>query len=149
LLSSRKRHRGQIGSSKTLRPLYKTIDDLLLAGHLEGDGELVAADLHHVAITEFLVKYAVIKREFGFRNQFAFDGQRAALGAARCGIASRDVRLQTNSKWKHTRHTQEEFIKTRLSLLVLACFPAESGLAGCPIGSFTTLAPCPGNRVAH
>jgi hypothetical protein len=42
-----------------LRPLDKTIDHLLLAGLLERDGELVAVDLHHLAVAEFLVEHAV------------------------------------------------------------------------------------------
>src|SRR6476620_3437730 len=58
-------------------PLHETIDHLLLAGLLERDRQLVAGDLHHVAIAEFLVKYAVVEREFGngaggFCDQFAF-----------------------------------------------------------------------------
>src|SRR6478736_9192504 len=67
-------------------PLHETIDHLLLAGLLERDRQLVAVDLHHVAIAEFLVKYAVVEREFGngaggFCDQFAFDHHRAALVA--------------------------------------------------------------------
>src|SRR5438105_3736865 len=85
-----------------LRPLHETIDHLLLAGFLERDGELVAVDFHHVAVAEFLVKHAVIEREFGmgaggFRYQFALDHHRPALVAgeaaarivAREGIATR------------------------------------------------------------
>src|SRR5882757_6327019 len=85
-----------------LSPLHKTIDHLLLAGLLEGNGELVAVDLDHVAVAEFLVKHAVVEREFGnrasgFRDQFALDHHRPALGtgetaarfAARRGIAAR------------------------------------------------------------
>src|SRR5450759_4359199 len=67
-------------------PLDKTIDHFLLAGLLEGDRELVAVDLHHLAVAEFLVKYAVVEREFrrgagGFRDQLAFDGHGCALVA--------------------------------------------------------------------
>src|SRR3954453_17813964 len=69
-----------------LHPLDETIDHLLLAGLLERDRQLVAVDLHHVAVAEFLVKHAVVEREFrngagGFRDQFAFDHHRAALVA--------------------------------------------------------------------
>jgi hypothetical protein len=39
---------------RILHPLHETIDHLLF----EGDGELVAADLHHLAVAEFLMKYA-------------------------------------------------------------------------------------------
>src|SRR5437899_9316109 len=65
-------------------PLHETIDHLLLAGLLEGDGELVAVDLHHLAIAELLVKHPVVQRKLrngagGFRDQLAFDGHRAAL----------------------------------------------------------------------
>src|SRR3954451_15663130 len=81
-----------------LHPLHETIDHLLLAGLLERDRQLVAVDLHHVAVAEFLVKHAVVEREFrngagGFRDQFAFDDHRAALvageAAAREDIAAR------------------------------------------------------------
>src|ERR1700730_10329518 len=69
-----------------LDPLHETIDHLFLAGLLEGDGELVAVDLHHMAVAEFLVEHAVIEREFRnragrFRDQFAFDGHWRALAA--------------------------------------------------------------------
>src|SRR6202011_4904790 len=37
------------------QPLHKTVDHLLLAGFFEGDGELVAIDLHDIAVAEFLV----------------------------------------------------------------------------------------------
>ena len=42
-----------------LDPLHKTIDHLLLARLFEGNGELVAVDLHHLAVAEFLVKDAI------------------------------------------------------------------------------------------
>ena len=53
---------------------------------LERNRQLVAVDLHHVAVAEFLVKHAVVERELrngagGFRDQFAFDHHRAALVA--------------------------------------------------------------------
>src|SRR5439155_26391090 len=54
-------------SDREKRPLYplgETIDDLLLAGLLERDRQLVAVDLHHVAVAEFLVKHAIVQREF-------------------------------------------------------------------------------------
>src|SRR5471032_588680 len=76
-----------------LRPLDKTIDHLLLAGLLERDGELVAVDLHHLAVAEFLVKHAIAERELrgragGFRDQFALDGHRRALVAGKAaGVA--------------------------------------------------------------
>src|SRR5580693_4219004 len=72
-------------------PLHKTIDHLFLAGFFERDGELVAVDLHHLAIAEFLVKHAIMKRKFrngagGFRDQLALDGDRAALVAGRAAM---------------------------------------------------------------
>ena len=42
-------------------PLDETIDHLLLAGLLERNCQLVAVDLHHVAVAEFLVKHAVVE----------------------------------------------------------------------------------------
>src|ERR1700730_11975265 len=80
-----------------LDPLHETIDHLFLAGLLARDGELVAVDLHHMAVAEFLVEHAVIDREFRsragrFRDQFAFDGHRRALAARKAageGIAAR------------------------------------------------------------
>ncbi len=42
-----------------LDPLHETIDHLLLAGLFEGDRELVAVDLHHLAAAEFLVEDAI------------------------------------------------------------------------------------------
>jgi hypothetical protein len=41
------------------RPLYEAIDHLLRPGLFEGDGELVAVHLHHMAVAEFLVKHPV------------------------------------------------------------------------------------------
>src|SRR5436305_350827 len=86
----------EYGSRPKSHPLHKTVDHLFLAGLLERDGELVAIDLHHLAVAELLVKHAVIEREFGnraggFRDQFAFDGHRRALGAgeAACGAPAR------------------------------------------------------------
>src|SRR5665647_2491755 len=69
-----------------LNPLHETIDDLLLAGLLEGDGELVAVDLHHMAVAELLVTHPDVQREFrsgagGFCDQLAFDRQGCALAA--------------------------------------------------------------------
>src|SRR5664279_4835390 len=88
-----------------LHPLHKTIDHLLLAGLLEGDGELVAVDLHHLAVTEFLVEYAVGGRELrnragGFCHQFAFDGHRAALAreSAARRVASRARGIATRAR---------------------------------------------------
>src|SRR5882762_10374311 len=84
-----------------LYPLHKTIDHLLLPGLFEGDGELVAVDLHHLAVAEFLVKHAVVEGKFrnragGFRDQLALDGYGCALvareaagAAARRSIAAR------------------------------------------------------------
>src|SRR5438105_7879828 len=81
-----------------LHPLHETIDHLLLAGLFERDRQLVAVDLHYVAVAEFLVKHAVVEREFrngtgGFCDQFAFDHDRAALVARKAaaweGIAAR------------------------------------------------------------
>src|ERR1700744_2577992 len=76
-------------------PLHETVDHLFLAGFLEGDGELVAVDLHHVAVTKLLVEHAVVEREFrnragGFRNQFAFDDHwRALVAREAAGVAPR------------------------------------------------------------
>src|SRR5260370_20888628 len=82
-------------------PLHETIDHLFLAGLLKGDGELVAVDLHHLAVAEFLLKHPVLQGKFrnaagGFRDQLALDGHRAALvageaagAAARRSIAAR------------------------------------------------------------
>src|SRR3984885_9680554 len=75
------------------RPLDKTIAHLLLAGFFEGDGELVAVDLRHLAVAEFLVKVAIAERELGscaggFRDQFALDGHGGALVAGKAaGVA--------------------------------------------------------------
>src|SRR5260370_39412369 len=90
--NSRKAGCGQTGLSKKLRPLHKTIDHLLLAGLLERDGELVAVDLDHVTVAEFLVKDAVVEREFrsgpgGFGHQFAFDHHGPALVPGECVVA--------------------------------------------------------------
>ena len=68
------------------RPLDKTVDHLLLAGLVEGDGELVAVDLDDMAVAEFLVEHAVVERKLrdgagGFGDQLALDGDRAALVA--------------------------------------------------------------------
>src|SRR4051812_36162269 len=76
-------------------PLHKTVDHLFLAGLLEGDGELVAVDLHHMAVAELLVEDAVLQREFGrgggFRHQLALDHHGAALVARKA--AGRERRL--------------------------------------------------------
>ena len=45
------------------RPLDEAVDDLLLPGLVEIDRELVAVDLRHAAIAEFLVEHAHAKRE--------------------------------------------------------------------------------------
>src|SRR3954466_4228969 len=71
---------------EALYPLHKTIDHLLLPCLLERDGELVAVDLHHLAVAEFLVEDAVVQGKFRYRagglcDQFAFDGHRTALVA--------------------------------------------------------------------
>src|SRR5471032_1755751 len=39
------------------RPLHEAVDDLLLAGLLEGDGELVALDAGHLAVAELDVEH--------------------------------------------------------------------------------------------
>src|ERR1700691_5588459 len=83
-------------------PLDETIDHFFLAGFFEGDGELVAVDLHHLAIAEFLVKHAVAQGEFrngagGFRDQLAFDGHRRALGAGAGRVPSRG-----SNSWSRT-----------------------------------------------
>src|SRR4029077_1476915 len=68
------------------RPLDKAVDHLLLAGLVEGDGELVAVDLDDMAVAEFLVEHAVVEGKFrhragGFRDQLALDGQGRAFVA--------------------------------------------------------------------
>src|SRR5579871_6983436 len=72
-----------INVTALLRPLHKAIDHLLLASLVEGDGELVAVDFHHMAVAEFLVEDAVVEGEFrhragGFCHQLALDGQGTA-----------------------------------------------------------------------
>src|SRR6202011_1836099 len=72
--------------ASSLHPLDKTIDHLLLAGLFKDDGELVAVDLHHLAVAEFLVEHAVVERKLrrgagGLCYQFAFDGHWRALVA--------------------------------------------------------------------
>src|SRR5262249_47482215 len=76
-----------------------TVDHLLLAGLVEGDGELVAVDLHHMAVAEFLVKHAVVQCKFGYRaggfgDQLALDGHGRALVARKAAaeIAARTER---------------------------------------------------------
>src|SRR5579864_8288312 len=66
------------------RPFHKTVDDFLLAGFLEGDGELVAVDLHHMAVAELLVEHAVVeievrRRSGRFGDQLALDHERRAF----------------------------------------------------------------------
>src|SRR5579864_2786073 len=68
------------------RPLDKTVDHLLLAGFVEGDGELVAVDLDDMAVAEFLVEHAIVQRKFrhragGFGDQLALDRHRGPLVA--------------------------------------------------------------------
>src|SRR5579871_325205 len=80
------------------RPFHKAVDDFLLARFFEGDRELVAVDLHYVAVAELLVKHAVAKIEVrrragGFRDQLAFDHQRRALRLG--GAARRPIRRLT------------------------------------------------------
>ena len=78
---------GRRGVSLTiagLGPLHKTIHHLLLAGLFERDRELVAVDLDHMAVAEFLVEDAVVQREFRdragrFRDQLALDRYGSAL----------------------------------------------------------------------
>src|SRR5580700_8115397 len=71
-------------------PLHEAIHHLLLAGPVERDGELVALDVEHVAVAEFLVEHAVAGREGrngagGFRHQLAFDRERPPRAPARRG----------------------------------------------------------------
>src|SRR5262245_17882523 len=70
-------------------PLHKAVHDLLLAGLVEGDGELVAVDLGDAAVAELLVEDAVFERKFrggagGLGDQLALDGEgpAAARGEA-------------------------------------------------------------------
>src|SRR3569833_2273477 len=51
----------QIGPRCCSHPLHEAVDDLLFAGLVESDGQLVAVDLHHVTVTELLVEDAVIQ----------------------------------------------------------------------------------------
>src|SRR5262245_32640075 len=78
-------------------PLHKTVDHLLLAGLLKGDGELVAVDLHDMAVAEFLVEDAVVQREFGnrggFRHQLALDHHGSALVAREAAGGERGLVL--------------------------------------------------------
>src|SRR5205085_9896011 len=82
---------------RSSRPLHKTIDHLFLAGLLEGDGELVAVDLHDMAVAEFLVEHAVVEREFRrgagrFGDQLALDRQGCALAARETAAVARRKR---------------------------------------------------------
>src|SRR5215475_6260108 len=70
-------------NNSTSHPLHKAVHHLLLPGLIERDGELVALDLHNVAVAEFLVEHTVADRigrdrPGRFRHQFAFDCHRAA-----------------------------------------------------------------------
>src|SRR5215470_4592578 len=51
------------GSGLALQPFHKAVHNAFFARLVEGDGELVAVDGHHVAIAEFLVKHAVAHHE--------------------------------------------------------------------------------------
>jgi len=51
------------GSRRASHPLDKAIHHAFFPRSVEGNGELVAVDGHHVAIAEFLVKYAVTDGE--------------------------------------------------------------------------------------
>src|ERR1700683_5848451 len=78
-------------------PLHKTVDHLFLAGLFERDGELVAVDLHHLAVAEFLVKHAIAERELrngagGFRDPCAFEGHGRALVAGKAVTTSGKLR---------------------------------------------------------
>jgi hypothetical protein len=51
------------GSRQGSHAFDKAIHDPFFASPVEGDGEFVAVDGHHVAIAEFLVKHAVTNVE--------------------------------------------------------------------------------------
>src|SRR5579864_6620973 len=75
-------------------PRHETIHHLLLAGAVEGDGELVAFDMDDVAVAEFLVEHAVADREGRdgagrFRHELALDGEARARSV---GPIARGVR---------------------------------------------------------
>src|SRR5438309_3968309 len=77
------RSRTFVECRESSHPLYETVHHALLAGAVEGDGELVAVDRDHVAVAEFLVEDAVAGGEGGrragrFGDQLALDGKRAA-----------------------------------------------------------------------
>ena len=74
------------------RSFDKAVHHLLLAGLVEGDGELVAVNLHDMAIAEFLVENAVMKRKLrnragGLCHQLALDAIQKRI-AARTTVAN-------------------------------------------------------------
>src|ERR1700744_4408468 len=56
-----------IGGETSSHRLDKPVDHLLLAGLVEGDGELVAIDLDDMAVAKFLVEDALLERKLGRR----------------------------------------------------------------------------------
>src|SRR5690606_1570379 len=82
---------GRHGTPVCRSPLAdEALQDLLGAGLLEIDGQLVALDLDHLAIAEFEVEHPLAQREVAglaaqihrAGDQFPLDGQRAAAPAA-------------------------------------------------------------------
>src|SRR5262245_14095395 len=72
--------------------LDEGVDHLLLPRLVEIDGELVAVDMRHAAIAEFLVEHAHADLEphtfrGARRDQRAVDGDRLAAGGLRCATA--------------------------------------------------------------
>src|SRR6187431_3234216 len=108
--------RGEKFSS--LHPLDETIDHLLLAGLFERDRQLVAIDLHHVAVAEFLVKHAIVECELrnragGFCHQLAFDHHRAVLvaretaaGLSATALAAVTVGLRALPAWRRVARAE-------------------------------------------
>src|SRR3984957_2544398 len=107
-------------------PLDKTIDHLLLAGFFQREGELVAVDLHHLAVAEFLVKDPIAERELrsgagGFRDQFALDGHGGAL------VAGKAAGVAPGRKWRLA------FVEAAAGLSIAAALAAGAvGLGALP-----------------
>ncbi len=89
------RYKGTPAIAGRLCSRHKTIDDLLLTGFFERDGEFVAIDPGDMAVTELLMEDAVAQGEFRvgagrLGNQFAFDRHRFAVEApALTGVITR------------------------------------------------------------
>ena len=75
-------------TKRVSHPLDETVDHLLLAGLVEIYRQLIAVDLRHPAIAEFLVEHTFADRKpqalgGACRNQRALDGERLAQGRRR------------------------------------------------------------------